>query len=664
MNKLELGSEFRVVNPDEKSYLQQFVFDGEDSEEKGVRFIVLIRINKTVFGAEEVAEAVAETLRKALVSKGDNLEIVDPFVKFENAVKEVNQLFEEFKKEDNFEPAGLSIVVAAFIGSELLVCQRGEAEVYLVRRQHVTTICEATSNNKKGELFENIAMGNVEKGDVVVFSTERLLRYIVKSEMPEFFQFGAFEDQANNFYNHIKTEALGEIGILTILVNEMGEVMEGESNYGMDDRIVEKFQKSSSGIISKIGDFFEKLNFIPKTSLGSRVSRDDESVNSNNYSFDKFEKLKEILGNWISIAIKPEYRAYAIFGLLGVALVLVLGFKLLLYFGGLNDYKALVTDARTQIEEAKRSTDKVTAASILSKAEVEMQQLLSVSLIRKEAQNVLDEINQVRGQFDQVVVIDEPILIGDLNELSEYTEMRRLLSFYDDVIVANDYEIATVLVDSIKTPIEINSGKMIKLVSAMQDAGVIYALTEGNKLFQIANDEVSSVEIDEDQDIKPAADIESFGTRLYVLDNENKQIWKYQKTTTGLGGPESYLKTATLPESKDMAIDGSVYVLTNNNQLIRYFSGQIDNFKITNQPLLLPQNPSRIYTTEDEGLLYLLEPSRSKIFVYLKNQQTKDLDYLKQYQVPSLSQIVDFAVQSESKRIYITDGESVYSIEI
>ena len=131
------------------------------------------------------------------------------------------------------------------------------------------------------------------------------------------------------------------------------------------------------------------------------------------------------------------------------------------------------------------------------------------------------------------------------------------------------------------------------------------------------------------------------------------------------GEPESWLKNETEQanlNAKSMAIDGSIWILTQNNEIKNYHNGvyrkilELDVF-----PKF--ENPEKIYTSAESSYLYVLEPCKNRIIILAKNGQT-----FKQFQSEKFDNLKDFHVSETEKIIYLLNESPneplIYKINI
>ncbi len=154
-----------------------------------------------------------------------------------------------------------------------------------------------------------------------------------------------------------------------------------------------------------------------------------------------------------------------------------------------------------------------------------------------------------------------------------------------------------------------------------------------------------------------------FRSNIYFLDAKSNKIIKYPNLgDLNWGTPEIWLKKETpykfYSGAGSMTIDGSIWILTADNKIIRCSGGVCkENLVFNFFPYL--ENPTKIWTSENHSYLYLLEPVKKRIVIL-----TKQGGLLKQYQSDKFDSLLDFAVSKDGKTIWLLNGLKLYQISI
>ncbi|MCX6761215.1 MAG: hypothetical protein NTZ84_03905, partial [Candidatus Nealsonbacteria bacterium] len=154
-------------------------------------------------------------------------------------------------------------------------------------------------------------------------------------------------------------------------------------------------------------------------------------------------------------------------------------------------------------------------------------------------------------------------------------------------------------------------------------------------------------------------DFSSYQSSLYYLDSKNGRITKYPYSKDfQLGLPQTWLENQKAKDYKSMAVDGSVWFLSKNNSIDRYYSGKIrNNFILKIFPE--PKEFSQIFTSFQLSYVYILEPSQKRIIIMDKSGQI-----IRQFQSQKFDNLLDFSVSEENKKIWLLNGLKVFQINL
>jgi hypothetical protein len=108
--------------------------------------------------------------------------------------------------------------------------------------------------------------------------------------------------------------------------------------------------------------------------------------------------------------------------------------------------------------------------------------------------------------------------------------------------------------------------------------------------------------------------------KLYMLDPATSQVWRYMPDGRGYpSGPEPYFAIASprpLDDARDMAIDGSVYVLSAGGAVGKYYGGGAVAFDVTGVPDPAPSFVAlAVSTTAPNGPVILADGADERLVV-------------------------------------------------
>ena len=156
----------------------------------------------------------------------------------------------------------------------------------------------------------------------------------------------------------------------------------------------------------------------------------------------------------------------------------------------------------------------------------------------------------------------------------------------------------------------------------------------------------------------------TYNGNFYLLDSIIGQIYKHafiaDKPQTG----EVYITSGSVDvkNSKSLAVDGSVYVLLSNGNVVELSRGKLQDFSLqdTPTPYSRIEDPVKIYTDSDAASIYILDNGQKRILEYDKSGH-----YLHQYALPStLGDLTDFVVSVKAKKIWVLSDKNLYEISI
>lgn len=149
-----------------------------------------------------------------------------------------------------------------------------------------------------------------------------------------------------------------------------------------------------------------------------------------------------------------------------------------------------------------------------------------------------------------------------------------------------------------------------------------------------------------------------YSTNLYLLDRENNEIRVHRRAGANYGAGSNWLKEAAdLSKAQDFYIDGSIYILNNDGSVLKYYTGQKEEYRaLALEPLSL--SFTRIIGTATK--LYLLNSNEKRIAVLDKNSGA----LLNQYIFEDLAEITDFAIDETNKTFYFLSLNTLSKVVI
>jgi len=377
-------------------------------------------------------------------------------------------------------------------------------------------------------------------------------------------------------------------------------------------------------------------------------------------AFNKFKKLN------------LQQKIAVIFCLiLGAAFLVGLFYNINLNYHNNNnrEYRDLINNLKNKEEEIKQTISLKNEAKIGSlylEFEELTKNLPAMNESQKNEYNIIqkrinDELKSAlkENKPSQIKILsDFQSMQADLlNELAYTTKKLYVLDQNTQIVYATD------TLDGKKTAIyktPANSAKIIKLRLTDQDNLLI--LYDNQKLSNInlLDNKLTSLSLETKNKNLKISDLFVYSQKLYILDSAVGKIFKYTRTLNGFSREEEWLKSSTynLTGASGFTSDGSVYILTANNEIKKFYTGQEQafNFKIT--PPLEGQG-NKILTSYGNNYVYILNPEHERIILTDKNGKI-----IKKISDPEIGNALNFQINEKNKKIWVNTKDKILEYEI
>ena len=266
-------------------------------------------------------------------------------------------------------------------------------------------------------------------------------------------------------------------------------------------------------------------------------------------------------------------------------------------------------------------------------------------VIKIESLTELADFTNLNGQAKPINLIFIPnannkIYIGD-------SEQKSIYSF--DVTD----NLATAITD-LKLPI-----KKLYCCPVADKNNNIYYFNSGSIIkLNTETEEITNLTINLTGNLQNIASVSSFNNRLYLLDKQNNQIYRYNKTADGFTGMQEWIKESVdFSNAVSVSIDGHIYILKSNGELLKFLKGQKQDFEIEIiEPAL--EQPTKVIISPKQKYIYILEPGEQRLAVFDKTGK-----FLLQYYADQFTDLKDFTIDETDKKIYFLNGTSIYGVE-
>jgi len=153
----------------------------------------------------------------------------------------------------------------------------------------------------------------------------------------------------------------------------------------------------------------------------------------------------------------------------------------------------------------------------------------------------------------------------------------------------------------------------------------------------------------------------AYAGNIYMVEKSSSNIFRFPGAGEEFGSKQNWLAPGVdidLSETKSMAIDGSIWVLTQTGKIVKLLNGNPKSFDVSSvfPPVV---GAKALYTNEELSGLYVLDTDKRRIVV-----TDKDGNYLAQYFSDMVGEATDLMVSETEKKIILLMGEKLMSVEI
>lgn len=316
---------------------------------------------------------------------------------------------------------------------------------------------------------------------------------------------------------------------------------------------------------------------------------------------------------------------------------------------------ALLVEAYTSAESATKYDDTKKEATV----------------ILTDIRNQLDDVTKVKRYPNPRVTVDFAGIASQLDNSSSKTAPK--VNVDNFFVIGNDiysydtdqnkvykYNYSrneTGIINSL-----VSNEKKIKLGAPTDNGLVIYTTPPSVYALDLADNKMSAVNLDSGT-WNNAVDFIAYTNKLYFLDPDNNQIWKYQKVATGYTKVAPFFEdnsTISLAGATTFAIDGDMYLLA-NGVVSKYIQGQKVEYTLND----LPEHTGilgtikDIYASWNTNGLYVLDSANSRVIAF-----DKDGKYRKQFIFSGIGTPSKIFADEKAGSLWVMSGTQVYQLDL
>lgn len=391
----------------------------------------------------------------------------------------------------------------------------------------------------------------------------------------------------------------------------------------------------------------------------------------------------------ISVFIKKQAREKnQVFIIAGILLLVVLAASGLISYQKRSAAakRAVIEQAylslKTKVESAIKANevgDTKKAQSLLSEAGNDAKKFPSSSYLKAEVVALEKQISDETEIIFNIKRLDNPGALTGFTQLDPTIKLSNVFRI-GNMLYAIDKErhkAATYSFDT-KTDTSLEGLSFdggIEKVAILADKTNVALLASGPSNLYIYNSKTNATEkasILTGEAWPNATAISSYLSNIYLLSPSDNQIFKYSSLVNSYGAKGGYLinnGSVQLSDAVDMAIDGSVYVLLKTGDVLKFTSGEKNDFALTGMPGNANEkekdpnakmvNPIRIITSADMQSIYIADAGAKRVVVF-----DKEGKYKTQYVSSKWTDMKDIWVSYDINKLYVLSGTEVYEVDI
>lgn len=643
MERVEVGKLVGMSSPTQWSQVHSFLPKGERGEERGMLVLAVSIQGEENKDLAAFGQEVIQRLHEEYYGVAE--EETDAGGLLERLKATIEKVVGEFGTVAMTVAGG---VVKEHLGRWVMyVGVAGQGGAVLVRQGEVFEMVRR--KDEEGEASTMMVSGWLEEGDVAVIGTEALWQLVRKEDLVRMGEKGTVEEMVEELAPElVRGKALetgltaGTAGVVVKINRTVAVEEDGEGSVSEVEDQTEREAERVGGMGEKIAGGWEWLKQRWPRRRGGGIyvrSREEEKKVRTRMM------VAVILGVLLVVSVGLGWQKRQTDKAGGEARAIKEGIERQIAegreLGELNPERA-----RTVLEEAKRKVEEYGQR----KLKKEEQSWAEMKLV---------EIREsIRGAA-RIYEVGQPEVFLDLNLVREGS-LGEVMDLADGQVAVLDRQHQVVLrVGLAKTSGIVGGGELL--------AGAKWLAVASGRAFVLGEKGIIEVNVDKKTTavvVKPEeqwgeiADVKAWSGKVYLMDKGKNQIWRYAAEG---GTGEAWFKPgkeADLSRAAAMAIDGSIWILTETGKLVKYTRGSPEAFEITGLDKQLAQ-PTALYTNSDLERMYILDKGNARVVVVGKGGE-----YQAQYHWEGMNQVMSIVASEKEKKLLLLTGRMIYEIDL
>lgn len=654
--------------------LDSFCYEPENIYEKRLGGLYIIgELKNTLPQNEKLINKIVQVIRTKFYSFP-----INSFEKsFEESLKSANDFLTEEVKSDNTSWLGnLNLAVISVKNFEINFTKVGNVKIFLVRKGQITDIGERLKFQDIEpyplKIFSNVATGKMAEDDQLIILTEEAFQaFSIESQLLNEIAKIPVEDKlyGKNLRKALKQKEkiLSEISGICLLITLKQELLPKKSFIFKKEVPEFSFGKIFRPFVDKIKNLIK----IPKKAPVQKDQKKKQKVfhilvnkkegvafkNPFSSLAKKISSLKNIklpkIPNYSSLISNKEFKKKVTSVLIFIALLLF-GFFV---FKGENQRE--LKESESKLIKIQEKFD--LAKSLVQKDEKGANELLKEALkeimpltgekepSKQEALNLKDEIEKNLNILNKLEVIKDPKLFSEIDPKKFVPQ--KMVIFEKELYLFSPISQGLFRINEKGEGSLIPTDQKFSLATASNN---VLLFSKPNTVVPLEEAPFSLTLPSPETDF---IDLAFFKDSLYFLDGKSGKIIKYPLEELAEGKEYFVPETKKIESEKSIAVDGSVWILDERNEIHKYYAGKYqETLKLDLFPY--PKSFKKIFSSFALPYLFVLEPEENRIIITDKTGKI-----VKQFQSEKFDNLKDFAVSVQNKTIYLLNGQKVYQVQ-
>lgn len=646
-------------------FCETAIYHPENFEEAKLgRLLVLGRLKSSSSAPSHVLNILTSTIKKEYYSSPKR----SPIKSLEEALKKANGSLVDLTKTNKVDWLDkFSFICVALAKNNLYLTNVGQTKILLLRDGRITDIgkklvpIQDKVNPQKA--FQSVASGKIYLNDKIVLTTADIFKFIPQKGFRQILEHNQIEhlEKLLNEDEDFSAQGMLIIGIVPeekILVKTHETITLSPSLLPNAPKPLPIKEKISAAAAIKAKAIYSEALFLLKSYYFKikdkiKTARKEASFKKGKFTLASPPEKKVARTN------PSQETAISSFENKGK--------------NKLSDEKFSLANFRQKFSRFSiTEANQIPALKEINKKRILLAALIMIVAIaafgvlaNQKYKNDTKELNALilqeekkASQAQKIISLESPEILADFENRESKPE--KIILIKDNILSigkSSGYFYLTPLADPQNTkavPAGLPSKEWLS-AEALNENALILQDNENN-LFQynISQQEINQLPIKFSDSPVQIKDFALYNETLYLLGKDSSQIFKCADfSSCSKWNRGEIISSAPL----SMAIDGSVYIISSDKILDKYFGGAKEKSYFIKLSSKLSN--AKIKTAKDFKNIYLVDKQNNRLAIISKNGEL-----VRQYASPQFKNLKDFQVSNDEKTAYVLDNEKIYLVAL